>query len=94
MGLAIRNVLARRTTGAKGEELRLPLPETAIEFLMAACAHAAEMDVQSVEMVGMRLSTPSLDRFRFSWPSCELGGERSSAGWDDDDSEGLRAGDW
>lgn len=49
-------------------ELRLPVPETAIEFLMAACAPAAEMDFQSVEMVDMRLSTASLQRFRFSLP--------------------------
>ena len=39
------------------EELGLPAPETAIEFLMAACAPAAEMDFQSVEKVDVRLST-------------------------------------
>ena len=43
----------------KKEELRLPAPETGIEFLMAACAPAAEMDFQSVEMADMRLSTAS-----------------------------------
>ena len=50
------------------EELRLPTSETGIEFLMAAYAPAAEMDFQSVEMVDMRLSTASLQRFRFSLP--------------------------
>ena len=43
----------------KKEELRLPAPETGIEFLMAACAPAAEMDFQSVKMVDIRLSTAS-----------------------------------
>jgi len=50
------------------EELRFPPPETAIEFLMAGYAPAAEMDFQSVKMVDMRLSTASLHRFRFSLP--------------------------
>ena len=40
--IAIRNVLARRTKGAKGERrVAAPSPETVIEFLMAACASAA-----------------------------------------------------
>ena len=43
----------------KKEELRLPAPETGIEFLMAACALAAEMDFQSVEMADIGLSTVS-----------------------------------
>ena len=59
-----------------------PTPETAIQVLMAACAPAEEMDVQWVEMVEMRLSTASLNRFRFSWHFCELGDERSLAGWE------------
>ena len=60
---------------------------------MVACAPAAEMDFQSVEMVDMCLSAALLDRFRFSSPSCSLGMERSLAGWDDGDlSEGLGAG--
>ena len=42
-----------------------PTPETAIEVLLAACAPAAEIDFQLVEMVEMRLSTASLHRFRF-----------------------------
>ena len=59
---------------------------------MAACTPAAEMDVQSVEMVDMRLSTASLHRFRFSWPSRDLGEERSLVGWDVCDLEGLGPG--
>ena len=51
--------LEGRTAPQKKEELRLPAPETGIEFLMAACAPAAEMDFQSVEMVDIRLSTAS-----------------------------------
>ena len=43
----------------KKEELRLPAPETGIEFLTAACAPAAEMDFQTVEMVDIHLSTAS-----------------------------------
>ena len=43
----------------KKEELRLPAPEMGIEFLMAACAPAAEMDFQSKEMVDIRLSAAS-----------------------------------
>ena len=69
-----------------------PTPETAMEVLMAACAPAAEMDFQLVEMVDKRLSTASLHRFRFSWPSFELEEERSLAGWDDGDLEGMGAG--
>ena len=71
------------------EESRLPLPETAIKHLIAACAPAAEIDFQLVEM---RLSTASLHVFIFSWPSCELGEERSLVGWDDGDLEGLEPG--
>ena len=52
----------------KKEELRLPAPETAIEFLMAACAPAAGMDVQSVGMVDVCLSTALLHHVRFSLP--------------------------
>ena len=72
MGLAIRKVLARRTNGAKSCGF-----QTAIQVLIAAGEPAAEMDFQSVEMADMRLSTASLQRSRFSWPSCELAGERS-----------------
>ena len=43
----------------KKKELRLPASETGIELLMAACAPAAEMDFQLVEMVDIRLSTAS-----------------------------------
>ena len=50
------------------EELRLPLPETAIKLLMAACAPAAELDFQSIDMVDMRLSTALLYRFCFFGP--------------------------
>ena len=61
------NWLEGRMAPKEKEELRFPPSlETAIEFLMAACAPAAEMDFQSVEMVDMRLSTASLHRFRFS----------------------------
>ena len=60
----------------------------AIECL-AACAPAAKMDVQSVDMC---LLTASLHRFHFSWPSSELGEEMSVASWDDGDLEGLGAG--
>ena len=52
------------------------------------CASCRD-DFQSVEIVGMRLSTTSLHHFHFSWPSCELGEERSLAGWDDGDLKGL-----
>ena len=69
-----------------------PTPETAIQVLMAACAPAAEMDFQWVEMVHIRLSTALLHRFRFSWPSCDLGEERSLVGCDDGDLEGVGAG--
>ena len=62
------NWLEGRMAPKEKEELHFPPPETAIEFLMAACAPAAEMDFQSVEMVDMRLSTASLHRFRFSLP--------------------------
>jgi hypothetical protein len=55
--------LEGRMAPKQKEELRLPPPETAIEFLMVACAPAAEMDFQSVEMVEMRLSTASLSLF-------------------------------
>ena len=80
--------LKGRKAPEEKEELQLPLPETAIECL-AACAPAAKMGVQSVDM---RLPTASLHRFRFSWPSSELGEEMSVAGWDDGDLEGLGAG--
>ena len=43
----------------KKEKLRLPAPETGIEFPMAACAPAAEVDFQSVDMMDIRLSTAS-----------------------------------
>ena len=46
---------------APNEKEELPPPETAIEFLMAACAPAADI-------VDMCLSTASLHRFRFSLP--------------------------
>ena len=39
------------------EELGFPAPAMTIEFPMAACAPAAEMDFQSVEMVNVQLST-------------------------------------
>ena len=59
---------------------------------MAACAPAAEIDFQSVEMADIRLSTASLYRFRFSWPSCELGEEKSLVSRDGRDLEGVGAG--
>jgi len=62
------NWLKGRMAPKEKEELRFQPPETAIEFLMAACAPAAEMDFQLVKMVDMRLSTASLHRFRFSLP--------------------------
>ena len=66
------------------EELGPSAPETAIEFLMAACASAAEVDFQSVEMVDMRLSTA------FSFFLCALhlipgsDAQTDKQGWDED----------
>ena len=62
------NRLQGRMAPKEKEELRLPAPETAIEFLMAACAHAAEMDFQSVGMADVHLSIALHHHFRFSLP--------------------------
>ena len=77
------------------KEKRLSAPETVIEILMAACAAAAEMDFQLVEMVDMRLSTASLHRFRFSSPFARCILNHTAANeqeWDKDPS-GYFAGD-
>ena len=55
-----------------------PTPETAIQVLMAACAPAAEIYFQLVEMVEMRLSTASLHVFVFLGPPASW--ERKGAG--------------
>ena len=90
MGLAIRNVLARRTNGAKGERrVTAPTPrngdKTSDSGLCACCRDRFPVG-------GDALVDCLAPRFRFSWPSCELGEERSLVGWDDGDLEGLEPG--
>ena len=88
MGLAIHKVLARRTNGAKSCGSHSRNSDTSSNGGSCACCR----DIFPVGGDGGDALVDCLAlHFRFSWPSCELGEERSLAGWDDDDLEGLGA---
>ena len=89
MGRAIRKVLARRTNGANSWGSHSRNGDTSSNGGLCACCR----DIFPVGGDGGDALVDCLaPRFRFSWPTCELGEERSLADWDDGDLGGLGAG--